>query len=266
MEAWRKRPLEREYPYVFVDGIWLKRAWGGRTATVSVLVAIGMNRECDREDLGVAEASRDDRESGRGFLQYLKHRGLERIRLLVPDRPGLLDALYECCPDARWQRCVAHFNRNVQRITLRGTIWEVSPMFKAIHAQEDKDSAHRKAEGVARKQRDWRLERAARIVCEGCGETQTYHELPSEHCGTCAQITRSNSWLVPSGAERGQEAVSRTDMPRSCWQARGCDKWLARNGEPSATCIGILMTSPVTALAARHPNRAARKACAGSPA
>ena len=89
VETWRKRPLEEEYPYVFVDGIWLKRSWAGEVQNVSVLVAIGVSTTGYREILGVAEGSREDSESWRNFLRYLRERGLERIRLLISDH---------CCP------------------------------------------------------------------------------------------------------------------------------------------------------------------------
>lgn len=96
VEAWRTWPLEQEYPYVFVDGIWLKRAWGGEVETASGPVAFGVNQEGYREDLGVSEGSQEDQKSWRGFLRYLKDRGLERIRLLVSDKSlWLLDAVYE---------------------------------------------------------------------------------------------------------------------------------------------------------------------------
>ena len=55
IEAWRTRPLEDEYPYVFMDGVWHKRSWGGHVENVSVLVAIGVNAEGHREVIGVAE-------------------------------------------------------------------------------------------------------------------------------------------------------------------------------------------------------------------
>jgi transposase-like protein len=66
VEEWRNRPLASEFPYVFLDGIWLKRSWGGEVRSVSVLVAIGVNREGYREILGVAEGCREeDRKSTR---------------------------------------------------------------------------------------------------------------------------------------------------------------------------------------------------------
>src|SRR5271154_1735126 len=61
IEAWRNRPLEGEHAYVFLDGIWLKRSWGGEVKTVAVLVAIGVRADGHREIIGVAEGLREDK-------------------------------------------------------------------------------------------------------------------------------------------------------------------------------------------------------------
>ncbi|MBD5538976.1 MAG: hypothetical protein HDQ94_03120 [Desulfovibrio sp.] len=82
---------------------------------------------------------------------------------------------------ARRQRRTVHFYRNVQRVTSRGKIREVSLMLKASHAQEDRELARRKAGEVASKLRDLRPARAARIVAEGCEESLTYYDFPSAH-------------------------------------------------------------------------------------
>jgi putative transposase len=63
IKEWRKQPITGEHPYVFVDGVYLKRSWGGEVQNVSVLVAVGVNDEGYREILGVAEGSREDKES-----------------------------------------------------------------------------------------------------------------------------------------------------------------------------------------------------------
>lgn len=55
IDEWRNRPLESEYPYAFMDGVWHKRSWGGHVENVSVLVAIGINAEGHREVIGMAE-------------------------------------------------------------------------------------------------------------------------------------------------------------------------------------------------------------------
>ena len=68
INQWRTRPLESEYPYVFVDGMWHKRSWGGAVENVSVLVAIGINREGHREVIGVAEGMKEDSASWEQFL------------------------------------------------------------------------------------------------------------------------------------------------------------------------------------------------------
>jgi len=63
IEEWRSRPLTEEYPYVYVDGVYLKRSWGGEIQNVAVLVAIGVNNEGYREILGAAEGMKEDHES-----------------------------------------------------------------------------------------------------------------------------------------------------------------------------------------------------------
>jgi transposase-like protein len=182
VEQWRNRPLEKKYPYVFVDGIWLKRAWGGEIRNVSVLVAIGVNTAGYREVLGVAEGMREDGESWRQFLRYLRGRGLEEIALLVSDKSlGLLEALGEFYPQTQWQRCIVHFYRNVLHAVPNGKAREVSLMLKAIHAQESKASARQKAREVVKKLRELRLEKAAGVVSNGFDETLGYYEYPSHH-------------------------------------------------------------------------------------
>lgn len=71
IEEWRQRPLAGEYPYVYVDGIYLKRCWGGEIQNVSVLVAIGVNKDGFREILGAAEGMKEDRESWLNFFTYM---------------------------------------------------------------------------------------------------------------------------------------------------------------------------------------------------
>lgn len=99
IEEWRNRPLEAEYPYIYMDGIWLKRSWGGTVENVSILVAVGVNKEGYREVLGAAEGSREDAESWKNFCRYLKERGLRSAKLIVSDKSlGILEALGEFSP------------------------------------------------------------------------------------------------------------------------------------------------------------------------
>lgn len=182
IEAWRNRPLQSHYPYIFVDGIWLKRSWGGEVESVSVLVAIGVNEDGYREIIGVAEGMKEDSESWRGFFRYLKQRGLAEADLVISDKSlGLIEALGEFFPKAKWQRCVVHFYRNILSATPKGKAKAVALMIKAIHAQEDREAARKKAREVAARLEEMRLVKAAAIVKAGYEETLSYYHFPSHH-------------------------------------------------------------------------------------
>jgi putative transposase len=182
IEQWRNRRLEGDYPYVYLDGICLKRSWGGEVRNVSVLVAIGVAQDGFREILGICEGAKEDTESWSNFLRHLKQRRLKGIQLVVSDKClGLVEALNKFFPDARWQRCVVHFYRNVFSVVPKGKVKEVAAMLKAIHAQEDRQEAQNKSETVAKKLDDMKLANAAGLVREGAQETLSYYAFPPEH-------------------------------------------------------------------------------------
>lgn len=182
IEIWRKKPIEGEYPYVYLDGIALKRSWGGEVKNVSVLVAIGVDKEGYRQILGVAEGAKEDKESWSTFLRYLKGRGLKKVELFISDKClGLVESLGEFYPKALWQRCVVHFYRNVFTVVPRGKVKEVALMLKAIHAQEDREEAIKKASVVVKKLEGMKLGRASELLKEGIEETLRYYHFPREH-------------------------------------------------------------------------------------
>ena len=150
VEEWRCRPLACEYPYVYVDGIYLKRSWGGSYENVAVMAAVGVNEDGYREVIGCAESS----ECWRDFLSWLKSRGLRGVRMFVGDKAaGMVGSIAEVFPDARYQRCTVHFYRNVLA----------------------------KAEAVADDLESMRLKEAAKVVRGGYAETLAYCEMPREH-------------------------------------------------------------------------------------
>jgi transposase-like protein len=182
IDAWRNRPIEEQHAYVYLDGIWLKRSWGGEVKNVAVLVAIGVREDGYREILGVVEGLKEDAESWRNFLRHLKERGLRGVRLFTSDKClGLIEALGEFYADSAWQRCMVHWYRNVLSVVPRGKAKEVMAMLKAIHAQEDRQAARDKAQLVAEKLTALRLGQAATIVSEGVDETLAYMSFPREH-------------------------------------------------------------------------------------
>jgi transposase-like protein len=182
IEKWISAPIEGEYIYVFMDGIWLKRCWAGEVKNISVLVAIGVDQDGYRHILGVQEGAKEDKESWTRFLRHLKSRGLSGVRLFVSDKClGLVESLADFYPEAQWQRCVVHFYRNVFTAVPKGRVKEVAAMLKAIHAQEDRQAAEEKITAVAKKLKSMKLSNAAKIVEEGAKETLSYYAFPSQH-------------------------------------------------------------------------------------
>ena len=182
IERWRTAPLEGTFPYVYLDGLILKRSWGGEVKNVSVLAAIGVDSEGYRRVLGVAEGHKEDKAGWYGFLKSLKGRGLAGVRLFISDAcMGLVESIEEIFPDADWQRCVVHAYRNVFTHVPRTKMRHVSAMLKAIHAQESREAALAKADDVVAALRSMKLKTAADWVAEHIDETLTYYSYPSEH-------------------------------------------------------------------------------------
>lgn len=183
IEDWRNRPLEGgKYPYVYVDGIYLRRNWGGEYQNVSILVAIAVNEDGYREVLGAAEGMKEDKASWTEFFKWLKSRGLDGVRLIVGDKClGMLEAVGEVFPQAKYQRCTVHFYRNVFAVVPHSKVKLVAKMLKAIHAQESKAAAREKAWQVVESLKELKLKEAAAKVEAGIDETLTYAEFPFEH-------------------------------------------------------------------------------------
>jgi putative transposase len=182
IEAWRNREIVGEFPYLYLDGVILKRSWAGEVKNVSVLVAIGVGSDGYRQILGVAEGEKEDLEGWRGFLRHLKDRGLKGVRLIISDAcRGLVEAAAEVFPKTDWQRCIVHFYRNVFSHVPNGKVAEVARMLKAIHAQENRRAAQTKATEIIKRLKEMKLKTAAELVEQKVGETLTYYGYPGTH-------------------------------------------------------------------------------------
>jgi transposase-like protein len=183
IEVWRNRRLDDvEYPYVYADGVFLKRNFGGEFQNVSVLVAIGVNQHGFREILGASEGAREDKDSWRNFLVHLKERGLKGVKLFITDKClGAVEAMGDVFPESKWQRCAVHFYRNMFSALPYNKTKEVMAMLKAIHASEDLESAREMAKSTIEKLKGMKLKQAADKLENGIGETLTYMSFPREH-------------------------------------------------------------------------------------
>jgi putative transposase len=182
IERWRTQPIEGDFAYVYLDGIVLKRSWGGEIKNVSVLAAIGVDKEGMRRILGVSEGHKEDKAGWLGFLKDLKKRGLKGVRLIISDAClGLSEAAAEVFPDADWQRCVVHFYRNVFSHVPRNKMREVAAMLKATHAQENREAAEAKSKYVIEKLKAMKLTAAAGLIEASIHETFAYFGYPPQH-------------------------------------------------------------------------------------
>jgi transposase-like protein len=115
VQAWAERPLTaQDYPFLLVDGFQVKVRRQAAVRPTTVLVAVGITEEGRREILGLTLAYGESTESWRSFFEHLKARGLSAVEVLTSDAcEGAKQAAYECFGDVIWQRCQAHFARNV---------------------------------------------------------------------------------------------------------------------------------------------------------
>src|SRR6201989_3201085 len=149
IEAWRNRRIKVAHPYLYLDGIVMKRTWAGEVRNVSLLVASAVNSEGYREILGICEGAKEDKSGWSAFLRHLVDRGLNGVQLIISDAcRGLMESAAEYLPDARWQRCMVHFYRNVFSHVPATRVREVSHMLKAIHAQENREGRFDRAQRV----------------------------------------------------------------------------------------------------------------------
>jgi len=182
IELWRNHPISEDYPYLYLDGLYLKRNWGGEVHNIAILVAVGVDKNGYRDIVGISEGTKEDKESWRNFLRHLKQRGLKTTQLVISDKClGLVEVLGEFFPEAKWQWCMVHFYRNVFSVVPSGKIKEAVSMLKAIHAQEDREAALSKSEAVAKKFELMKLSKAAEIVRTGVADTLSYYYFPREH-------------------------------------------------------------------------------------
>lgn len=182
IEAWRNAPIMGSHPYVYLDGIVMRRSWAGEVRNVSLLVAIGVTGDGYRDILGICEGHKEDKAGWQGFLKHLKQRGLTGVQLIVSDAClGLVEAASELYPDAGWQRCTVHWYRNAFSHVPNAKVREVALMLKAIHASESRAAALKKAADVELRLREMKLGQVADWVAETVEETLSYYAFPDEH-------------------------------------------------------------------------------------
>jgi transposase-like protein len=173
------RPLEGEFPYVWLDGTYVKVRDGGRIVSKAAIVAVGLNSEGRREVLGMKIGHAESEEFWTELLRDLLGRGLKGVKLTVSDaHEGLKKAISRRL-SCSWQRCRVHFMRNVLARVPKGRKELVAATVRTAFAQPSQEEAAKCWRQVADRLRASHPE-VSRLMDEAEGEVLAYMAFPRE--------------------------------------------------------------------------------------
>lgn len=150
VQDFRQRPLEDEYPYVWLDALYLKVRQNHRVVSLAVVVAVAVTHEGTRTVLGFDVGASEEEAFWLQFLRSLVERGLKGVQLVISDaHEGLKAAVRAVFAGASWQRCRVHFVRNVLAHIPKGDKAMMAAAVRTIFAQPDRKSAGRQLRYVS---------------------------------------------------------------------------------------------------------------------
>jgi putative transposase len=181
VEQFRNRPLEGEYPYLWLDALYLKVRQNHRIVSLALVIAIGVDGEGHRQNLGFALGASEESAFWLDFLRSLVERGLKGVQLVVSDaHEGLKVAISQVLTGATWQRCRVHFMRNVLAHVPKRDKALVAAAIRTVFAQPDREAARQQlAEVVKAMGKRW--PRAAEILERAEDDILAYMAFPRKH-------------------------------------------------------------------------------------
>jgi transposase-like protein len=181
VEQFRNRPLEGEYPYLWLDALYLKVRQNHRIVSLALVIAIGVDGEGQRQILGFALGASEESAFWLDFLRSLVERGLKGVQLVISDaHEGLKAAIGQVLTGATWQRCRVHFMRNVLAHVPKRDKALVAAAIRTVFAQPDREAARQQlAEVVKAMCKRW--PRAAEILERAEDDILAYMAFPRKH-------------------------------------------------------------------------------------
>jgi len=181
-EDFRNRPLDGGgYPYIWLDALVVKCREGGRTPSVAIVVATGVNASGHREILGVDVMTVEYGAAWLAFLRGLVSRGLAGVQLVISDaHEGLRQAIGAVLPGASWQRCRTHFMRNLLIRVPKSAQPLVASLVRSIFAQPDAVSVWRQLHQVV-EQLAPRFPQAAELLDANATDLLAFTGFPPAH-------------------------------------------------------------------------------------
>ena len=180
VNAFLTRPLEGDWPYVWLDATYIKVRRDHRIVSTAVIVAVGVNTDGRREVLGMTTGHSEAEPFWVEFLRSLARRGLRGVKLVISDAHEGLKAAISKVLSATWQRCRVHFMRNALAYAGKTQKRVVSAWVGTAFAQDDAASAHKQWRDVADQMRP-RLPKLAGLLDEAEADVLAYMDFPSPH-------------------------------------------------------------------------------------
>jgi putative transposase len=226
VNAFLARPLEGDWPYLWIDATYVKVRQAGRIVSVAVIIAVAVNTDGVREIVGVAVGPSEAEPFWLKFLRDLTRRGLRGVKLVISDAHLGLKAAIAKVFTATWQRCRVHFMRNALAFANKGQRQMVLALINTAMAQETTDAAHEQWHVVADHFRT-KLPKLATMLDEAENDVLAFMDFPRIHWSGSMQ--RSNAGPMSS--------ASFPTTPRSCGSSARCCSSKTTSGNCSgATC------------------------------
>ncbi len=180
MQAFLNRPIEGEWPYLWLDATYVKVREQGRIVSVAITVAVAVNSDGRREVLGLAVGPSEAETFWIEFLRSLARRGLRGVKLVISDAHEGLKAAVARVLHASWQRCRVHFMRNALAHAGKGHRRIVSAWIGTAFAQDDAEAARKQWREVADQLRP-RVPKLAGLMDEAEADVLAFMAFPKEH-------------------------------------------------------------------------------------
>src|SRR6195952_2278617 len=180
VKAFLQRPVEGDWPYLWIDATYVKVRQDGRIVSVAVIIAVGVNSDGRREVLGMDVGPSEAETFWTAFLRKLARRGLRGVKLVISDAHEGIKASVAKVMNATWQRCRVHFMRNVLAHAGRSGRRVVSAFIATAFAQDDAEAARQQWRRVADQLRP-KVPKLAALMDTAEPDVLAYMGFPAAH-------------------------------------------------------------------------------------
>ena len=180
VDEFLKRPIEGDWPYIWIDATYLKVRQNGRIVSVAVIIAVGVNSDGRREVLGMTIGASEAETFWTEFLRQLARRGLRGVKLVISDAHEGIKAAVSKVLTATWQRCRVHFMRNVLAHAGKSGRRVVAAFIGTAFAQNDAEAASQQWRRIADQLRP-KVPKLAKLMDDAEPDVLAYMTFPPQH-------------------------------------------------------------------------------------